>query len=445
MKPARPASRPPDRRAAPPGLAIRQAAHRLILDVIERHRPLDESFGALAGGFSPRDRAFIRRLATTSLRRFNQAERLIGGFLDKGPLPAKQVALRALLAMSATELIYLATPAHAVIDTAVRLAQAGPFSGQSGLVNALLRRVSREVPDAKEAERRAPVTLNTPAWLRQRWEQCYGKPMADAFAAVHAGEPPLDFTVKSDPENWAKTLDAVLLPTGSLRREAGGQIGAIPGYADGAWWIQDAAAALPARMLGDVRGLSVLDLCAAPGGKTAQLAAAGACVTALDRDAGRLARLETNLRRLGLDARFECADMKEFKPQAPFPRILLDAPCTATGTMRRHPDLPWLKRESDIAHAAEVQGELLDAAVNMLESGGILVYAVCSLEPEEGEAQIEALLKRNEKIRLVPLEPNVIVGVDAFITPKGYLRTTPAGWPALGGLDGFFAARLQRI
>jgi 16S rRNA (cytosine967-C5)-methyltransferase len=448
LKPQARRHAPPKRAGAagpPPGLAIRQAAHRLILGVIERHRPLEEEFGALAGNFSPRDRAFIRRLATTSLRRFGQAEALIGGLLDKGPLPAKQTGLRTLLAMGACELIYLATPPHAVIDTAVRLAQANPqLAGQSGLVNALLRRLSREVTDVAAADQRAPVTLNTPAWLAERWRRHYGAAAADAFARAHAEEPPLDFTVKSDPAHWAKALDATLLPTGSLRRATGGQIGDLPGYQDGAWWIQDAAAALPARLLGDVAGKAMLDLCAAPGGKTAQLAASGATVTALDRDAGRLARLETNLRRLGLSARFECADAMSYAPPAPFSHILLDAPCSATGTLRRHPDLPWLKRDSDVAQSAEAQSQLLDAATRMLAPGGVLVYVVCSLEPEEGEAQIEAFLSRQKELRVVPLAVDELAGAREFVTPQGYLRTTPAAWPELGGLDGFFAARLKR-
>jgi 16S rRNA (cytosine967-C5)-methyltransferase len=225
---------------------------------------------------------------------------------------------------------------------------------------------------------------------------------------------------------------------------AGGLIGDLPGFTDGAWWIQDAAAALPARLLGDVKGKTVLDLCAAPGGKTAQLAASGADVTALDRDAGRLARLESNLKRLGLAARFVCADVLAFKPEAPVSHILLDAPCTATGTLRRHPDLPWLKRETDIAAAAGQQAAFLDAAARMLAPGGVLVYAVCSLEPEEGEAQIGALLNRDKALRLSPLRPDENPGIAAFITPEGFLRTTPSAWAERGGLDGFFAARLVR-
>jgi 16S rRNA (cytosine967-C5)-methyltransferase len=405
---------------------------------------LDEAFGTLTGDFSPRDRAFVRRLATTSLRRFGQADALIATLLDKGPLPAKESALRTLLVMASVELLFLATPPHAAIDTAVRLAQSIPaLAGRGGLVNALLRRLSREVQDEAAAAARAPVTCNVPDWLLRRWTQHYGKAAAEEFAAVHAAEPPLDFTVKGD-EDWTERLGATRLPTGSLRRAAGGLIGDLPGFADGAWWIQDAAAALPARLLGDVKGRTVLDLCAAPGGKTAQLAASGAHVTALDRDAGRLARLESNLKRLGLAARFVCADILTFKPEAAVSHILLDAPCTATGTLRRHPDLPWLKRETDIAAAAEQQAAFLDAAAGMLAPGGMLVYAVCSLEPEEGEAQIMALLNRSKALRPFPLNPDEISGTTAFITPEGYLRTTPSAWPELGGLDGFFAARLMR-
>jgi 16S rRNA (cytosine967-C5)-methyltransferase len=430
---------------APPGVTIRQTAHRVILDVIERHRPFDESFEGRASGLGPRDRAFMRRLTMTTLRRFGQTEALITSLLDRGPLPSKQVGLRALLAMAASELIFLGTPPHAAIDTAVRLAQATPqLASQSGLVNALLRRLSREVKDEETAQARAPVTLNAPSWLMRRWEHHYGKDIAQAFALAHVQEPPLDFTVKGDAAGWAKKLDAALLPTGSLRRTTGGLIGDLPGYHEGAWWVQDAAAALPARLLGDVAGQSVLDLCAAPGGKTAQLAASGAKVTALDRDAGRLARLEANLKRLGLGAQFVCADVAAFRPDSPASHILLDAPCSATGTLRRHPDLPWLKRETDIAQSVAQQAQLLDAAITMLAPGGVLVYAVCSLEPEESEAQIASLLARNNMVRPVPLKQDEVPGTATFITKDGFLRTTPAHWPEHGGLDGFFAARLVR-
>ena len=432
--------KPPASSKPAPGLALRAAALALILDVIERHQPLESGFDRVSAGLSPRDRAFVRRLASTTLRRFGEADALITARLDKGPLPAKQTGLRALLAMGATELLFLATPAHAAIDSAVSLARSRkPLAGQAGFVNAVLRRLHRELPEGAEPQ---PLA-NIPDWLTARWTTHYGADATAAIARAQIEEPPLDVTVKADLAVWAERLEAEILPTGSLRRRGGGAVGALPGYAEGAWWVQDAAAALPARLLGAVAGQRVLDLCAAPGGKTAQLAAAGAQVTALDRDAGRLARLELNLRRLGFSAAYECADATTWTMTQRYSHILLDAPCSATGTMRRHPDLVWLKRESDLDQFAAQQAALLDAATNALSSGGLLVYSVCSLEPEEGEAQIAALLARKPGLMRDPIAPDEHPGIAPFVTRDGALRTTPAAWPAEGGLDGFFACRLR--
>jgi 16S rRNA (cytosine967-C5)-methyltransferase len=431
--------------SASPGLALRIAALGLVLDVIEGRRPLEAGFEKASAGLSPRDRAFVRRLATTALRRFGQADALIAALLDKGPLSPKQSVLRSVLVIGATELLFLATPAHAAIDNAVNLARSRPaLAGQAGLVNALLRRLQREIPDAAAAEAKAPPRLNLPAWLAARWCRHYGAAKTESIAAAHRTEPPLDITVKADPALWAEKLGAAILPTGSLRRPLGGAIGALPGFEEGAWWIQDAAAALPARLLGPVDGIEVLDLCAAPGGKTAQLAAGGARVTALDQDAGRLARLEMNMRRLKLAAAYECADALTFRPPRLFPRVLLDAPCSATGTLRRHPDLPWLKREEDLPRFAALQAELLDAAARVLAPGGLLVYSVCSLEPEEGEAQAEALIARDPALALEPIGPAAWTGIAPFVTAQGALRTTPADWPELGNLDGFYVGRFRR-
>lgn len=395
---------------------------------------------------APRDRAFVRRLAATTLRRFGQAEALVQQRLDRGPLPARQTVLRILLAQSAAELVYLATPAHAVIDTAVRIARSDPaLSGHAGLINAVLRRIAREVPDEASAEAAAAPLLNLPLWLRQRWVQNFGAHRAGAIAAAIGTEPTLDISVKSDRAIWAERLEAQLLPTGTLRRPVGGRVGALPGYDDGAWWVQDAAAALPARLLGEVRGRDVADLCAAPGGKTAQLIAAGAHVTALDHDPGRLSRLELNLKRLGFAARLDCADLTSWKPPQSFSHVLLDAPCLATGTLRRHPDLIWGKRESDIAPMTAQQSALLDAAFLLLPPSGTLVYAVCSLEPEEGEQQIAAFLQRQPDGRLDPIQADEFPGIAQFVTPQGMVQTTPEAWPEFGGLDGFFAARIRRV
>jgi 16S rRNA (cytosine967-C5)-methyltransferase len=239
-------------------------------------------------------------------------------------------------------------------------------------------------------------------------------------------------------------LQAELLPTGSLRRAAGGAIDVLPGFAEGAWWVQDAAAALPARLLGEVAGRPVIDLCAAPGGKTLQLAAAGARVTAIDRSAPRLERLRQNLARLGLHADVLAADAAEYRPPEPAAAVLLDAPCSATGTIRRHPDVARTRRPGDLAALAGVQDRLLDAALAMLRPGGLLVYCVCSLQPEEGPARIDALLQRDTGVERLPIAAAEIGGLAAAITADCDLRTLPSHWAEIGGLDGFFACRLRR-
>ncbi|OZA98069.1 MAG: MFS transporter, partial [Rhizobiales bacterium 39-66-18] len=317
--------------------------------------------------------------------------------------------------------------------------------GFAGLINAVLRRLTRE-----GAERLAAIdalAADTPDWLRQRWTKTYGAERAAAICAVHAHEPALDLTVKSDPEGWALKLGGEVLPTGTVRILHAGPVRALPGYEDGEWWVQDAAAALPARLLGDVSGLNVLDLCAAPGGKTAQLAAAGARVTALDRSGQRLVRLSENLARLKLSAEVVEADAADFSG-GPYDAILLDAPCTATGTLRRHPDIAWNKRPGDIAGLAELQGRLLDHALDLLKPGGVLVYSTCSLEPEEGEAQIARLLAARPEAERAPLRAEDAPELAPFITPQGDLRTVPSDWvrgePERSGLDGFFAARIVK-
>jgi 16S rRNA (cytosine967-C5)-methyltransferase len=280
-----------------------------------------------------------------------------------------------------------------------------------------------------------------------RWTHGYGDAAARAIAAMHAVEPPLDLSVKADPEAWAARLHGRVLPTGTVRTPAQGRISALPGFAEGAWWVQDAAAALPARLFGDVRGRRVADLCAAPGGKTAQLAAMVARVTAVDRAPARLARLRDNLARLGLEVETVAADVTEWQGGA-FDAVLLDAPCMSTGTIRRHPDIPWLKSAADLEALVELQRRLLDRAAALLEPGGTLVYCTCSLEPEENEAQIAGLLARNPGLRRHPVAAQEVAGLAELLSPAGDLRTLPchladpdAHW---AGLDGFYAARLER-
>jgi 16S rRNA (cytosine967-C5)-methyltransferase len=395
------------------------------------------------GGYAQlpaRDRAFARALAATVLRRLGQIDAVIAACLAK-PLTPKARAVETILRLGVVQLLFLGTPPHAAVDETVGLTE-GRLRPYTGLVNAVLRRVVREGRDLLGGQDEA--RLNTPDWLWESWAAAYGEERARAIAAAHLKEAALDLTAKHDTGAWADRLKAELLPTGSLRYRGDAAVTELPGYAEGAWWAQDAAAALPARFLGDLRGQMVIDLCAAPGGKTAQLVAAGARVLAVDRSAGRMARLEANLQRLGLPAESIVADAQTWRPAAPADAVLLDAPCSGTGTIRRRPDLPRLKTATDVARLTVLQDRLLDAARDSLRPGGRLLYCVCSLQPEEGPQRIEALLARHVDLRRQPLLPAEFRGAAEFMTPEGDLRTLPSAWPDRGGLDGFFAALLVR-
>jgi len=336
-------------------------------------------------------------------------------------------------------------PPHAAIDLAVRLAQWDPRAKRyDKLVNAVLRRVSEK--GAGIADSLDPARINTPDWLWERWVRAWGEEKTGAIAEAQLIEPPLDLTVKGDADMWAEKLGGRVLPTGSVRLIPRGRVEELEGFSEGAWWVQDAAASIPAQLLHDIAGKRVADLCAAPGGKTAQLAARGAAVTSVDLSKTRLARLEENLARLGLAAETVAADATQWQPEAPFDAVLLDAPCSSTGTIRRHPDVPYLKSDADITELAALQTRLLDNAVRLLKPGGTLVYSTCSLEPEEGEAQVAALLARNDSLRIEPIRPNEPFGDTEWSRSSGVLRTFPfqlqLDSPEWSGMDGFFAARL---
>jgi 16S rRNA (cytosine967-C5)-methyltransferase len=435
---------------AAPGLAVRRIAAEIVDGVLRRNRSLDEQLdgaGANAGlaGLSDRDRALTRALVATVVRRLGTLRHLIGLFVERG-LPKEAPRTESALLIGAAQILFLDVPDHAAVDLAVRLVQADRYAARhAGLVNAVLRRVARE-----GAERLAAldtVALDTPEWLMARWIATYGESVARAIATANGREPALDLTVKCDPELWATRLGGILLPTGSIRTIAHGTVTALPGFAEGAWWVQDAAAALPVRLLGDVAGLRVADLCAAPGGKAAQLAAAGAHVTAVDRSPARLARLEENLKRLSLSAELVCADVGEWTAE-PFDAVLLDAPCSSTGTIRRHPDVPWLKQPADIAKLTALQRRLIERAAALTKPGGALVYCTCSLEPEEGEEIVAGLLAQEPRMLRAPVSPSEVFGHDEFVSKDGDLRTLPYHLgdadSRLAGLDGFYAARLLK-
>ena len=422
-----------------PPVNSRAVAAALLSDVLEARTPLDQALTS-RGEFAAlgvRDRAFARLLLVTVLRRLVQIDDLISGCLDH-PLPRSAAPIRQILRLGTAELVFLGKPAYAAVDASVRLANTVNQARYKGLVNAVLRRLAREGTDRARAFERP----NVPGWLIDSWRQAYGTATTSAISAAHLLEPPLDISVKGDPEDWRDALAATRLPSGVLRRPTGGRVADLPGYAEGVWWVQDAAAALPARLLGDIAGKTVIDLCAAPGGKTAQLATLGARVIAVEKEEHRLERLRANLTRLRLAADTVCADATLWRPDSPADAVLLDAPCSATGTIRRRPDVAWLKGPSDVRRLCSLQDALLDAAVDMVRPGGTLVYCVCSLQTEECETRITALRGRRPFIRPVPA-PSV-PGLDGAVTSDGYLRTLPSQWPELGGLDGFFAARLDR-
>lgn len=421
-------------------LSARAAALRVLRAVLGQRLPLDEALADPAfGGMEPRERAFARLLAATVLRRLGQIDAALAACLDR-PLAGPAKAIAPVLDLGAAQILFLGTPPHAAVAATVELAH-GRLAPWRGLANAVLRRLTREgaaMVAAQDAAR-----LNTPDWLWHSWCAAYGEATARAIAEAGMGEPPLDITVKGDPAAWAERLGATLLPTGSLRR-APAPVAELPGYGEGAWWVQDAAAAIPATLLGDVSGRAVIDLCAAPGGKTAQLAARGARVTALDRSAPRLARLRENLARLGLAAECVAADAAAWRPPEPADAVLLDAPCSATGTLRRRPDVARLKGPEDVARLAAMQDRLLAAALAMLKPGGTLVYCTCSLEPEEGPQRIAALLAGGAPAELVPIAAAEVGGLAEIVSPDGTLRTLPSHLAGRGGLDGFYVARLRR-
>ncbi len=413
------------------GGAARALALDLLASVLLEGRPLED---APPERGSPEDRAFARRIAATTLRRSGQIEALLARFLAR-PLPKRAGRTRLLLMLGMAQLLFEDVPAHAAVDTAVGLAE----PRMKGLVNAVLRRSAREGPPLVEGQDAA--RLNTPPRLLAGWDSAYGDAAARAVAEAHLGEAPLDLSLRG-PDAPGPLPDGETMPTGSLRIARPGAVSRLPGYEEGGWWVQDMAAALPARMLGPVAGERVLDLCAAPGGKTAQLAAIGARVTAVDRTPERLEAARANLARLRLEAEWVEADAAEWRPDSPFPAVLLDAPCSATGTIRRHPDVLHRRAGRRLDRLTALQDRLLAGAANATAPGGRLVYACCSLEPEEGPERVAAFLAERPDFML---EPVAFPALPEAVLPDGALRTLPSMLADRGGMDGFYAARLVRV
>ena len=422
--------------------ASRRAAVAALGAVLRRGRTLDQALAA-APSFArleARDAAHARLLLLTTLRRLGQIDAFLARFLRRPP-PASRDAVRDLLRLGVCQLAFLGTPPHAAVASVVALAEGPRLAPCRGFVNAVLRCAAREIDAIAALD--AP-RLNTPGWLWRRWEEAYGPASCRAMAEAHLREPPLDLSVVADAPAWAERLGAALLPGGSLRLKDAGPVAALPGYDAPAWWVQDAAAALPVRLLGPLAGRRVLEIGAAPGGKTAQLLAAGARVTAVDRAPRRLARLQENLARLRLRAEIVEADAFDWRPDALADVVLVDAPCTATGTIRRHPDIPHLRGPADMARLAAFQGRLLASARTMVAPGGLLLYASCALQPEECERVIDSFLVQAPDFARVPLRPAELPDLPEAVTAAGDLRTLPCHWPERGGLDGHYAARLRR-
>uniref|UniRef100_UPI003BA9179B RsmB/NOP family class I SAM-dependent RNA methyltransferase n=1 Tax=Stappia sp. TaxID=1870903 RepID=UPI003BA9179B len=437
------------------GLEVRRLAVEILGRVLSGRRTLDEELDETTGSddlraLDARDRGLLRAILASAFRHRGRIEACLKRLLDK-PVPEKSGLVSAILHVGATQILHLDVPDRAAVSLAVTLAEADQRSYRyKGMVNAVLRRMSKEREELLAGT--AEPWRDAPVWLFANWQRAFGEEAANAIAAMHRFEPNLDITVKADADGWAERLGARRLGPSTLRLPHGaGRVDQLAGYDEGAWWIQDAAASIPARLLGDVCGLTVADLCAAPGGKTAQLAAAGAKVTAMDISERRLRRLSENLARLGLEAEIVTGDLLTSSPGKRFDAILLDAPCSATGTIRRHPEVAWTRTQTDVADLAARQGELLARTAGWLKPGGTIVYCTCSLEPQEGEAVVAAFLAENSGFTRQPIEAGEtgLDGLEGAITPDGDLRTLPSLLghdPAeQGGLDGFFAARLRRV
>ena len=427
-----------------PGLAVRMAATKILSAVVDKKTSLDGMMDAEHGNptyraLSVADRALVRAIVNSALRHLPRIDAAISMLLD-GPLPQGARSLHHVLVVGVAQMLYLDVPDHSAVDLAVEQAHRDPRNKRFvKLVNAILRRLGREKDHVLQEISDIPVL---PDWFYARLVEAYGADTAARIAAAQLTPSAIDLTVKSHPEAWAEKLGGRVMPNGSVRLGSfEGQVSALEGFAEGEWWIQDLAASLPVRLMGDIKGKRVADLCAAPGGKTAQLAFGGAKVTALDQSGNRLKRLRENLARLSVDAQTIETNMMKFHPDELFDVVLLDAPCSSTGTMRKHPDVSWTKDAQDVAKLADLQEQMLKHALTLVNSGGIVVFSNCSLDPSEGEDIIERLLKSDPKVSRVPARKEDWAGMEEVINQHGDLRTTP---DMFGGVDGFFASVLMK-
>ncbi len=423
--------------------SARLSALAALVHTLDKGKPMDSAWASDRhfNSLGPSDRAFAQLLAKTVLRRLGQIDDIFQRFLEH-PLKPSASRIMHTLRLGAAQLIWLETPPHAAVHSAVEMTKQVKMEKFGGLVNAVLKKVAQD--GLRLVQQQDAAKLNTPRWLWQSWEIAYGAETARRIADMHLLEPPLDITVKRDPAFWADQLGGVVLPMGSVRLRETRNITQLKGFQEGSWWVQDMAATIPARLLGDVTNRRVIDFCAAPGGKTAQLAAGGAKVSAVDRSKERIAMLKTNVHRLRLQAEYVTTDASKWLPAFAPDAILLDAPCSATGTLRRHPDVAWHRKVSDISRLVEAQKGMLWHALDILKPGGKLVYSVCSLQPEEGEQLIAQLLNERKDVRLMPVRATELGLPEECVTGKGEVRTLPCHLAELGGMDGFYAAVLKK-
>jgi len=430
-----------DNRRDNASLTSRRVAAFAVKEVMENHNPLEQVLAGQADyqGLEARDRAFARLIAATTFRRMGQINAALKPFVKQKPPKLVYAALQT----AAAQILYLGTPPHAAVgETVAMLKSRGSSKGFANMANAVLRRVVEEGSNYAGAQ---PPKINIPGWIRGEWERAYGRQAGRKMALQLAKDPVLDISVKSDPSRWAKTLGGQVIGAETVRLDKIGDITALEGFEDGEWWAQDVAASLPVQILGNVKGKRVLDLCAAPGGKTLQLAAKGAIVTAVDKSEGRLQRLAENLERTRLTAEIICADALEWAPKKiGFDIVLLDAPCSATGTFRRHPDVLYNKTPKDVANLVRLQAKLLAKAASFLRPGGTLLYSTCSLQPAEGFSGLSKFLQIMPDFRLIPIlsVSGLALPEDAF--SNGGLRSLPYYLEDKGGMDGFFIAQLER-
>lgn len=445
-KPAKPAGKRPEsapKTAVPISLTSRRIVYDILVAVDEGIQ-LDKALSSNHDlpKLEDRDRRFVRLLTTTSLRHRGQLERVLAPLVARKPFGV-QANANLILLMGAAQLLLLKTGAHAAVDSTVELMRQTGFDRLCGLANAVMRRLTREGEGLFEATSHMD---NLPSWLQQSWRHYWGEEATTAIAGLAMLPPPLDISVKDDAAGWAVKLDARLIDNHSLRREFDGDPSLLVGFEEGAWWVQDAAAALPARLLNIVKDEAVIDLCAAPGGKTAQLIAAGGRVTAIDNSRKRLDRLRRNLKRLKLPADLVLADGASYSPAAPVDAVLVDAPCSATGTVRRRPDILNQREAEDIIALQQIQWDLVTNALGWLRSGGRMVYATCSLQPEEGEDIISAVIDAADgRFGIDPITADEAGIFAKSITETGCIRILPSDYVDIGGVDGFFITRLMSL